>query len=97
MTCGCCHNGGVHGLVSGHAYSLLDIKDVDYNGKTTLIKLRNPWSKEKYNGPWKDGDSKWTDARKQQVGGLTVKDDGAFWMEYKTFLRYFYNVAAAMY
>ena len=34
---------------------------------------------------------------KQQVGGLEVKNDGAFWMEYSTFLQYFYNIAAAMY
>lgn len=32
MTCGCCYNGGVYGLISGHAYSLLDVKDVNYNG-----------------------------------------------------------------
>ena len=61
MTCGCCYNGGKYGLISGHAYSLLDIKEVNYNGKTTLIKIRNPWSKEKYNGPWRDNDPRWTD------------------------------------
>lgn len=32
MTTGCCYSGGVYGLVSGHAYSLLDIKDITYHG-----------------------------------------------------------------
>lgn len=32
MTCGCCFNGGVYGLITGHAYSLLDIKTIQYKG-----------------------------------------------------------------
>ena len=32
------------GLISGHAYTVLKIKDV--NANTKLIKLRNPWGKK---------------------------------------------------
>lgn len=98
MTSACCKNGGVHGLVSGHAYSILDIQDiVETGGNTTrLIKMRNPWNQEKYKGPWRDDDPKWTDDLKKQVS-LKKSNDGSFWMPYKTFQKYFYNVAVSMY
>lgn len=38
------------GLISGHAYTVLKIKDV--NANTKLIKLRNPWGKEEWKGDW---------------------------------------------
>lgn len=66
MTSSCCKGGAggetpfTFGLTSGHAYSLLDI--VDLEDGPTLVKMRNPWSSEKYNGPWSDSDSRWTDA-----------------------------------
>lgn len=97
MTSGCCLNGGVYGLITGHAYSLLDIKDITHNGDdVTIIKMRNPWNSEKYKGPWRDNDPNWTPALKEKVG-LVEANDGAFWMPYTTFLKYFYNVAAALY
>ena len=42
MTTPCCHNGGVDGLVSGHAYTLLDV--VELSTGTKLAKVRNPWN-----------------------------------------------------
>lgn len=69
MTSRCCRGGtGVEtsstfGLISGHVYTLLDI--VQLEGGPTLAKLRNPWSKERYIGPWSDDDSRWTDAWRQ--------------------------------
>ena len=46
-----------YGLTAGHAYTLLGV----YNLKgETVFKMRNPWSSERYNGPWKDTDSRWT-------------------------------------
>ena len=69
MTAGCCKTAGTplpgktetlgrHGIISGHAYTLLDTAVV--NG-TQIIKMRNPWDSESYNGPWSDSDTeKWT-------------------------------------
>lgn len=34
------------GLVPGHAYAILKIKNVDHNIR--LLKLRNPWGKEEW-------------------------------------------------
>jgi hypothetical protein len=42
MTTPCCHNGGVDGLVSGHAYTLLDVVELSTGVK--LAKVRNPWA-----------------------------------------------------
>ena len=67
MTSACCVNGGVEGLISGHAYSFLDVKDlVDESGNVvhTLAKLRNPWNSEHYNGDWRDDGPNWTDSFK---------------------------------
>lgn len=48
MTSGCCVNGGKYGLISGHAYSLLDVTELkdDATGQVvhTLAKMRNPWN-----------------------------------------------------
>ena len=69
MTTACCSSGkSWYGLENGHAYTLLDVKDLlDDSGNvmTTLAKLRNPWASERYNGPWSDQSSKWTESAKK--------------------------------
>lgn len=65
----CCNevSGGIDGLVSGHAYSLLDVaelKDASGNVAHKIAKMRNPWSSEGYNGAFSDSSSLWTDAWK---------------------------------
>ena len=92
-TAGCCNNvpGGIDGLVSGHAYSFLDVQELkDASGKVvhTIAKVRNPWGKEKYTGKFSDKDSSWTPEWKKQVGYVDA-DDGAFWMPYKNFIKFF--------
>lgn len=49
------------GLTSGHTYTILGVAEVHSGASTTkLVKLRNPWAKEKYTGPWHDYDPRWT-------------------------------------
>jgi hypothetical protein len=48
-----------YGLTAGHAYSLISAHELNGN---KVFKMRNPWSSEKYNGPWNDEDSRWTPA-----------------------------------
>ena len=57
MTAGCLRR--FKGLASGHAYTLLGAYNL--NGED-VFKMRNPWSREKYYGPWSDKDKRWTDA-----------------------------------
>jgi len=51
---------GEDGIVYGHAYSILDVKDVTAKADgavTTLYKCRNPWGNEKeWSGAWSDTD-----------------------------------------
>ena len=48
--CGECVNSC--GLVSGHAYSLLDAVECDGH---LLLKVRNPWGQGEWKGAWSDG------------------------------------------
>ena len=53
------------GLILNHAYSLIDIiefKDrADPKGNLTinLLRLRNPWGKREWVGPWSDNSDTW--------------------------------------
>lgn len=45
------------GLVSGHAYSVIDV--VHSHGYK-LIKLRNPWGRGEWEGDWSDKSALWS-------------------------------------
>jgi len=70
MTSPCCHNAkrgrGTDGLISGHAYTLLDVLELSTGVK--LAKVRNPWNNEHYKGDWSDSSSKWTAALRKEAG-----------------------------
>ena len=53
----------------GHAYTVLEAKELTQGPKkgTKLIKVRNPWGKEKYNGPWSDKSDLWDDLSIEEV------------------------------
>ncbi|XP_069502478.1 calpain-5-like [Ambystoma mexicanum] len=88
------------GLVKGHAYGVTDIKPVHLGTgllsffktkKLYMIRMRNPWGSTEWCGPWSDGSDEW-----KQVGrgerekmGVTVRDDGEFWMSFDDFCQYF--------
>ena len=53
---------GFHGIVTGHAYTILGTHQ--FTDGVKVFKIRNPWGVEKYNGPAGDNDSAfWTAAR----------------------------------
>ncbi|KAG9478196.1 hypothetical protein GDO78_013284, partial [Eleutherodactylus coqui] len=79
------------GLVKGHAYSIICISEVEYNGrKLPLFRLRNPWGQVEWNGRWSDNSATWSllDNATRQKFQITG-EDGEFWMELDDFLRYF--------
>ena len=50
----------VKGIVQGHAYTLLQVVEVDFKGhKQRLVQLRNPWGKGEGSAAWSDADSNW--------------------------------------
>ncbi|KJE95841.1 hypothetical protein CAOG_06245 [Capsaspora owczarzaki ATCC 30864] len=73
------------GLVSGHAYSLLDVAEVDGH---QLVRLRNPWGSYEWDGDWGDKSPLWTPSRKKQVGFVDA-DDGSFWMSVEDYRKNF--------
>ena len=78
------------GLISQHAYAIMNIYEVDYEGKKLrLVKLRNPWGEKEFNGDWSDRSPKWTDELKKKVDFEGVKDDGIFYMSYDDFIEYY--------
>ena len=88
--------------VSGHAYSLLDC--VKLASGAHLVQLRNPWGRFEWTGAWSDADPRWPSEMKQKVASSIgvdaseiIKDgDGAFWMAYEDFVRYFAKFSVAL-
>ncbi len=77
------------GLAGQHAYSVLALEEVQVNGnKYQLIKLRNPWGKTEWNGEWSDSSPLWTEELKEKLQ-LKVEDDGAFWMSFDEYVRFY--------
>ncbi|KAG9051260.1 hypothetical protein FS837_010547 [Tulasnella sp. UAMH 9824] len=86
------------GLISGHAYSIIKAinfrsEDGEHEGK--FLRIRNPWGRKEWSGPWSDGSEQWneswTDQLRKALGddkGRPYKfgDDGEFVQEYKDFL-----------
>ena len=86
------------GLVSGHAYTIIGVNEVTHNNKIEkLVKIRNPWAKENYTGPWSGSDARWTDDTRKQVGGLTQANEGIFHMPFAEFKDVFGSFAVGMY
>ena len=78
------------GLAPGHAYTLLEVKEViTLNGKEKLMHLRNPWGNGEWSGDWSDASRKWTNEFRNQCGNYERKDDGSFWMSYDDFRAYY--------
>ncbi|KKK17275.1 hypothetical protein ARAM_006364 [Aspergillus rambellii] len=71
------------GISENHSYSIMDAKEIDGE---RLIKLRNPWGKKEWSGPWSDGSEQWTP---QWMEKLKHKfgNDGFFWISYKDLLK----------
>jgi len=72
------------GLVSGHAYAILEI--VEYKGKR-MIMAKNPWGHFEYKGKYSSRDTKnWTPDMKQALGYDKISEDnGVFWVDLDTF------------
>jgi len=95
MTAAVMGNSYKHGLVNGHAYTVIGV--ATYKGQK-LVKLRNPWGSERYVGPWSDQDkSKWTQEAKDALDYQYQTNNGAFWMPLNLFKSHIYTVHTALY
>ena len=75
------------GIQENSTYSVLSINQIQ-NGKTTVLKLRNPWGSGEWTGDWSDKSPLWTSELKKELG-MTSEDDGTFFMDWKDYLKYF--------
>jgi len=77
------------GIVPGHAYSVLDCKEVF---DERLIKLRNPWGTFEWGGDWSNKSDKWNQHPNIKSACKFDSDKpeaGAFWMSWDDFMKYF--------
>ena len=79
------------GLVPGHAYALLDLREA--NG-LKFVKLKNPWSERRWKGKYGYQDTKsWTPELKKILGFdpeiAKQNDDGIFWIEWANMVQFY--------
>ncbi|KFP75629.1 Calpain-5, partial [Acanthisitta chloris] len=91
------------GLVAGHAYSVTAIRKLHLGErlvfsfkaeKLFMIRLRNPWGKKEWNGAWSDNSEEWkkvSDSERKHLG-LTLENDGEFWMTFEDWCKNFTDV-----
>ena len=78
------------GLAPGHAYTLLEVKEVKTsNGNEKLVHLRNPWGNGEWSGDWSDSSRRWTNDLRNQCDNFERKNDGSFWMSFDDFRTYY--------
>ncbi|KAF6728910.1 Calpain-5 [Oryzias melastigma] len=89
-----------NGLVKGHAYAVTGVNAVRLghgvsnnvqNESIPMVRMRNPWGKKEWNGPWSDSSEEWAnigDTERDKLG-LIVEDDGEFWMSFEDWCTHF--------
>ena len=78
-----------NGLLTNHCYSVVSAHEIQSAGrKIRLLKLRNPWGKEEWNGEWSESYSGWTPALRAQVA-YSEGNNGIFCMPLDHYLAQF--------
>ncbi|KAJ8915044.1 hypothetical protein NQ315_016019 [Exocentrus adspersus] len=81
-----------NGLITQHAYSVTGLARVrGANGEVPLVRLRNPWARGEWTGPWSERSWEWDGltARDKELLSVRVAHDGEFWMSFDDFSRHF--------
>lgn len=63
--------------------------------KQKLIRLHNPWGEKEWNGDWSDNSAQWQNVseEKKKEMGVSVEEDGEFWMPWDSFVYYFTDIS----
>eukprot|EP01052_Picozoa_sp_SAG31_P025661 SAG31_NODE_2262_length_6062_cov_12.422774_5_plen_463_part_00 len=92
-----------YGLLKGHAYGILDCRELSSNSVTArLVRIRNPWGFREWGGNWSDNADEWQqdmgdgqtalaalNSTLPQDAPYTFGDDGTFWMDIEDFSKQF--------
>lgn len=64
---------------------------LDPTGDTHLVRLRNPWGKGEWNGPWSERSWEWDSLsdRDKELLSARVRNEGEFWMAFEDFAKQF--------
>ena len=56
-------------------------------GDRHLVRLRNPWGKGEWNGPWSERSWEWDSLsdRDKELLAIRVRNEGEFWMAFEDF------------
>jgi len=87
------------GVTPGHAETCLGslvLYNQDGSVHEHLIKMRNPWGKYQYDGPWSRNSSEWTPEFKEQADYASA-DDGIYYTPLRLWRSEFENLAIAHY
>jgi calpain-15 len=81
------------GMVSGHAYTILDVRNViDSRGRPRrILQIRNPWGKFEWQGDFSDNSNSWSNEDRKNLN-VHNSDDGIFWMSLEDFSKHFQGV-----
>lgn len=74
------------GLVSGHAYSIIQVKE---GLGVKLLNIRNPWGQFEWDGDWADNDEMWTEEMVEEFNPHFDENDGSFWICLEDFMAKF--------
>uniref|UniRef100_A0A4W4GKL9 Calpain catalytic domain-containing protein n=1 Tax=Electrophorus electricus TaxID=8005 RepID=A0A4W4GKL9_ELEEL len=81
------------GIMFRHAYSVTGLETVKTTlGPVELVRVRNPWGKGEWEGPWSDCNGpEWRTVSKEEQRRLerVAVDDGEFWMSLSDFRQNF--------
>ena len=89
-TIGCRPQQLPQGLLCGHAYSVFGVAHDKDRGIPKLVKLRNPWGRGEYHGPWSP---QWLEKTgKIEEAKLLYCVDGEFYLPFDTFMKHFFSI-----
>ncbi|XP_078287098.1 LOW QUALITY PROTEIN: calpain-9-like, partial [Rhinoraja longicauda] len=83
------------GLLAGHAYSIVDADRVRLpKSSVRLFRLRNPWGRKEYSGPWSDRSPTWNEVSQEEKVRLKLKfsEEGEFWIPANILVEQFSDV-----
>lgn len=76
------------GIIRSHAYCIIDICEVELEDSIeALVKLRNPWGTQEWEGDWSDSSPRWTPEMCDRLKHNPVQDDGVFYMSLRDMCR----------
>lgn len=87
------------GLQAPHAYGIMDVREIEVDGRLLrMMKIRNPWGERAprtWKGPWGKDSDKWTPELKYRLGvvnssNVEMEDPvSVFWMDFQDVKEYF--------